>query len=325
MPGDASGQATECDVDQWLSAPVVVVGLVATTIFTSQGDRPIYVLVGDKDVKVSLIVYATVEMHETYQERSRQIWVKRSRRLPQHTRRGCGCTMGSSSAPAKDTSPIVAQYPGHFDPDVDAEPRVRTDTDVSTTTDASAHATVNGDVDTQYLSDVLKIWGILRFHAYKKYDDGADPKNTIAQRIVVGTYLDDDDNEEKVYKPLTFLLILVSIDDRYAIMDGGITGEPINDHYVATSSIFSKYLKMMPYKYHTKAIGTFNLHSCSKVSTIVDAKGLSGGEWLLRCSKGDAPFGAMTVVVITQPINNYNRCRADSSLTSTVSKHPLSS
>ncbi|MBA0845300.1 hypothetical protein Goarm_000061, partial [Gossypium armourianum] len=66
---DVSSHATKCDVDQWLSTPIVIVGLVATTISMSQGDRPIYVPVGDEmwDVKVLLIVYVTVEMHETEQ------------------------------------------------------------------------------------------------------------------------------------------------------------------------------------------------------------------------------------------------------------------
>ncbi|MBA0679602.1 hypothetical protein Goari_011362 [Gossypium aridum] len=38
ISGDVSGHATECGVDQWLSAPIAIVGLVATTIAMSQGD-----------------------------------------------------------------------------------------------------------------------------------------------------------------------------------------------------------------------------------------------------------------------------------------------
>ncbi|KAH1097027.1 hypothetical protein J1N35_013948 [Gossypium stocksii] len=57
----------------------------------------------------------------------------------------------------------------------------------------------------------------------------------------------------------------------------------------------------------------------------MDVRGLLSGEQLLRCSKGDAPFEVMTIAVITQPINNYNNCHANSSLTSTMLKHPLCS
>ncbi|KAK5770362.1 hypothetical protein PVK06_046512 [Gossypium arboreum] len=79
----------------------------------------------------------------------------------------------------------------------------------------------------------------------------------------------------------------------------------IDDHYAATS--------------------TFNLPSYSKTSIVIDARRLLGEEQLLQCSKGDAPFGTTMVDVITQPINNYNRCSDDLSLTFTVLKHPLSS
>ncbi|KAK5839301.1 hypothetical protein PVK06_008077 [Gossypium arboreum] len=58
--------------------------------------------------------------------------------------------------------------------------------------------------------------------------------------------------------------------------------------------------------------------------TVMDARGLSGGERLLWCSKSDAPFKAMTFFFIKQAINNYNCCRADPSLTFTVPEHPLS-
>ncbi|KAH1056169.1 hypothetical protein J1N35_034234 [Gossypium stocksii] len=59
-------------------------------------------------------------------------------------------------------------------------------------------------------------------------------------------------------------------------------------------------------------------------STVIDTRGVSSGEWLLQCNKGDTPFGAMTVVVITQPINNYNHYCIDPTLTSIVSKHSFS-
>ncbi|KAH1097431.1 hypothetical protein J1N35_014352 [Gossypium stocksii] len=72
-----------------------------------------------------------------------------------------------------------------------------------------------------------------------------------------------------------------------------------------------------------QAIGTFNIPSYSKVGTVVDARELSVGKQLLRCSKGDALFGVTMIIVITQPINNYNHCRTDLSLTSTMLGHPL--
>ncbi|KAK5843007.1 hypothetical protein PVK06_005434 [Gossypium arboreum] len=73
---------------------------------------------------------------------------------------------GLSSAPAEDAPPMAAQYLGHFDLDVNAEPCVGTYADVPTTIDASAHTTVDDDVDAQYLSDMPGIWGTLWFHAY---------------------------------------------------------------------------------------------------------------------------------------------------------------
>ncbi|MBA0726537.1 hypothetical protein Golax_002360 [Gossypium laxum] len=48
ISGDVSGHKLEVGIDQWLFISTVVVGLVATTISTSEGDRPIYILVGDK-------------------------------------------------------------------------------------------------------------------------------------------------------------------------------------------------------------------------------------------------------------------------------------
>ncbi|MBA0550380.1 hypothetical protein Golob_021334 [Gossypium lobatum] len=47
--GAMSGHGTECDVDWWLFAPTVVVGLVAIIVSTSQSDRLIRVFVGDKE------------------------------------------------------------------------------------------------------------------------------------------------------------------------------------------------------------------------------------------------------------------------------------
>ncbi|KAH1040090.1 hypothetical protein J1N35_041833 [Gossypium stocksii] len=74
----------------------------------------------------------------------------------------------------------------------------------------------------------------------------------------------------------------------------------------------------------TNTADTFNLPSYSKTNTVMNAKGLSSKEQLLRCNKGDAPFGATTVVVIKQPIYNNSRCRVDPSLTFTVLEYPLS-
>ncbi|MFQ6622257.1 hypothetical protein Gotur_003128 [Gossypium turneri] len=40
-------------------------------------------------------------------------------------------------------------------------------------------------------------------------------------------------------------------------------------------------------RYNREAIGTFNLPSYSKVDTVVETRGLSSGEWLLRCSNSE--------------------------------------
>ncbi|MBA0749331.1 hypothetical protein Gogos_003276 [Gossypium gossypioides] len=45
---DLKDRKEEVSFNRWLSTPTAVVGLVATIIFTSQGDRPIYDLIGDK-------------------------------------------------------------------------------------------------------------------------------------------------------------------------------------------------------------------------------------------------------------------------------------
>ncbi|KAH1074545.1 hypothetical protein J1N35_026873 [Gossypium stocksii] len=71
-------------------------------------------------------------------------------------------------------------------------------------------------------------------------------------------------------------------------------------------------------------MGCLQQIKCYRVDTAVDARGLSGGQRLLRCNKGDAPSEATTIAVNKQPINNYSRYRADSSLTSTPLEHPLS-
>ncbi|KAH1032625.1 hypothetical protein J1N35_044799 [Gossypium stocksii] len=45
-------------------------GVVATTIYTSPSEQPLYVPISDKsmlDAKVPLIMYATVEIHESDQ------------------------------------------------------------------------------------------------------------------------------------------------------------------------------------------------------------------------------------------------------------------
>ncbi|KAH1098190.1 hypothetical protein J1N35_015111 [Gossypium stocksii] len=112
--------------------------------------------------------------------------------------------------------------------------------------------------------------------------DGVGPKDMIVLGTVLAMYSSGDDKEEEVYRP-------AHLD---ATLDAPLVGT-----------------------------GTFNLHSCLKAGTVVYTRGLLGGERLLWCSKGDAPFRAMIVVVITQPINNYNHCHANSSLTSTVPEH----
>ncbi|KAK5802792.1 hypothetical protein PVK06_030415 [Gossypium arboreum] len=82
------------------------------------------------------------------------------------------------------------------------------------------------------------------------------------------------------------------------------------------------YLQSLSYR--NRETNTFNLPSYAKVDIAVDARELSGGEWLLQSTKGDAPFRVTTVSVIELSINNYNCYRAEPSLTSTVLEHPLS-
>ncbi|KAK5845474.1 hypothetical protein PVK06_001662 [Gossypium arboreum] len=82
----------------------------------------------------------------------------------------------------------------------------------------------------------------------------------------------------------------VSINDHYEVMDRSIMEDLVDGHY----------------------------------ASVVDTGGLSRGQRLLRCSKGNVVFGVTTVVVIKQLINNYNHYHTDPSLTFIVSKHPLS-
>ncbi|KAH1122592.1 hypothetical protein J1N35_005752 [Gossypium stocksii] len=80
----------------------------------------------------------------------------------------------------------------------------------------------------------------------------------------------------------------------------------------------------MSNRVRTITSGTYPGEVRSGVDTVVDTRGLSGREQFLQCYKGNAPFEATTDVVIKQLINNYNRYCADSSLTSTLLEHPLS-
>ncbi|PPS01195.1 hypothetical protein GOBAR_AA19466 [Gossypium barbadense] len=107
------------------------------------------------------------------EERSQQIWVKMSHRLPQHTRRGRGSTTGLLSAPIEDAPPMAAQYLGQFGLDIDVKPHVGINADVPTVIDANAvQSTTEED------------------------NDGVDPKDTITLM-----YSGDNDDEEEVYRP----------------------------------------------------------------------------------------------------------------------------
>ncbi|PPS16745.1 hypothetical protein GOBAR_AA03829 [Gossypium barbadense] len=130
--------------------------------------------------------------------------------------RGRDNMTGSSFAPKNDVPPMAMQYPGHFGSDVDAEPRVKTDTDVPTTTDASVHTTVDSDVNTQYLSNVPGIWDTLWFHAYSdpntaritilRGGSSSQPVvkgvvDTRSQGAMLAKYSGNDDDDEEVYRP----------------------------------------------------------------------------------------------------------------------------
>ncbi|MBA0756178.1 hypothetical protein Gogos_019848 [Gossypium gossypioides] len=65
--------------------------------------------------------------------------------------------------------------------DVNVEPRVGIDADISTTTYASTHAAVDSDVRTTQQSTM------------EEDDGGADPKDTIAQEAMLATYSGNDD------------------------------------------------------------------------------------------------------------------------------------
>ncbi|MBA0735251.1 hypothetical protein Gogos_019115 [Gossypium gossypioides] len=117
-------------------------GLMATTISTSQGDRSIHVPIGDEmwDAKVLLVVYAMIEMHE----------------LDRVLRKGRDHPSGSLSTPAEDALLVATQYPGtyfggpcilHPYAVVNAEPHVGTDADVCTATNDDTDAVVDNNVD----------------------------------------------------------------------------------------------------------------------------------------------------------------------------------
>ncbi|KAH1056996.1 hypothetical protein J1N35_035061 [Gossypium stocksii] len=157
------GHSTKCDVDWWLPTPITTAGLVATTISTSQGDRPIHVLVCDEHRCHILHLAGSVG---------------------QSTDVGCQGVVGSvyddGNARIELDHRRVWQvflfprvhipwhrHPLHTTPyvNVDAEPHVRANADVCITTDENTdtdvHAAVNDNIDAQYLSDVPEIWGTL--------------------------------------------------------------------------------------------------------------------------------------------------------------------
>ncbi|MFQ6645560.1 hypothetical protein Gotur_018840 [Gossypium turneri] len=107
-----------------------VMGLVVTIISTFQGDRPIYVPVGEKDV-------ATVRVEATNSTA---------------TVRPEGFAQGGYIFHSTDVSCIL-----HPCANVDVEPHVGTNADVSTATNASTHAAIDGDVNTGYLFDIFDI------------------------------------------------------------------------------------------------------------------------------------------------------------------------
>ncbi|KAK5844747.1 hypothetical protein PVK06_000888 [Gossypium arboreum] len=145
IPGDVSGHATECDVDRWLSTPTTVVSLVATTISTSQDDRPIYVSLGDESCRQAISSITSGEELANLGEEVTLIAIANLETMRSHNR----YIFHSFDFPR-------ILYPCA---DVDAKPRVKIDTDIPTATDANTNTAVDGDVDARYHFDVPKIWG----------------------------------------------------------------------------------------------------------------------------------------------------------------------
>ncbi|MBA0550815.1 hypothetical protein Golob_021729 [Gossypium lobatum] len=144
----------------------------------------------------------------SHKKRSQKIWVNRSCRSLQHTRRGRGPTTSLSSTLTEDASFMATQYPGHFglgilvqlsktafysqapllyesplhvvnssiplDVDVDVEPRVGIDVNVLIAIDQST---------------------------MKEDEDSTNPEDTIAQGVVLAMYLGDNEDEDEVYRP----------------------------------------------------------------------------------------------------------------------------
>ncbi|MBA0606659.1 hypothetical protein Godav_019092 [Gossypium davidsonii] len=101
----------------------------------------------------------------------------------------------------------------HLCANVNAKPRAKIDTNVSTATDTSANVAVAED------------------------DEGADPKDTIALGAVLAMYSGDDDDKEKLRVEVD---VEASIDYRYAVIDRGITESQVRVMSWTMSMIVAK-------------------------------------------------------------------------------------
>ncbi|KAH1064219.1 hypothetical protein J1N35_029206 [Gossypium stocksii] len=148
IPGDVLGHSTECGVDRWLSAPAAVVGMMATTISTSQD-------VGYESAIDSVCNGGNARNRPNV----KVVWMEATNFV-------------ATERPEETTQveiEAVGDYLAWFRVvDVDVEPRVETVDYVTTATDASIYIAI----DAQYVFDIPGIWGTLRFHAY------SDPNTT---------------------------------------------------------------------------------------------------------------------------------------------------
>ncbi|KAK5812124.1 hypothetical protein PVK06_027535 [Gossypium arboreum] len=144
IPGAVSGHDIECDVDQWLSASVVVVCLVTTIVSTSQSNRPIHVPIGNENHGPSYV--GLPEELEDF----RLLLDQRSQAKKIHI---SGHLCPPNLHPHADVD---------VDPDVwpDAEACTTTDEDIAT----DAHAAVDASINVEDNANVLGIWGTLLLH-----------------------------------------------------------------------------------------------------------------------------------------------------------------
>ncbi|MFQ6662162.1 hypothetical protein Gotur_030066 [Gossypium turneri] len=141
-------------------------GLIATIISTSQGDRSIHVPIGN-EVELWVELRGTTREARIYyiivrstlrsrgklyllplEVRCRKIRAKRQHQLPQQHRKGCGHPSGSLSTPVEDAPPVATQCPSQFTTLILVQfsnPMI--DADVCTATNDDIDAVVDNNVD----------------------------------------------------------------------------------------------------------------------------------------------------------------------------------